>query len=292
MAAGSGRSPRTPEVPRSASSGVLPAPRVVLFDLDNTLFDHARAAQLGLRTVRARHAGLRRMPWKELLRRYDELLAETHRAVMTGRISPSRARAERLRRLIAEAGARATPKEARALAELYRARYQESRRTTPGARALLASYRRDGVAVGIVTDNLVAEQEEKLAALGMRSLVSFLVTSEEVGSSKPGPEIFRTALRRGRVEADQTRMVGDSWKYDVLGAAALGIPAVWYNPRRAPVPAWPRVPVLGSLAPSRAARRRIAAWAGSYAPGEPSSPAPTEGIIQPTHASKPRRRAP
>ncbi|HEV2450287.1 MAG TPA: HAD family hydrolase [Thermoplasmata archaeon] len=270
---------------------MLPAPRVVLFDLDNTLFDHGGAVVQGLRAARARHAGLRRMPWPELLRRYDELLTETERPVLTGKLSLTVARERRFRRLIAETGAISTLEEARTLAKVYRERYQGSRQAMRGARALLASYRRDGIPVGIVTNNLVEEQEDKLAVIGLRSLVSFLVTSEEVGATKPSPEIFRTALRRGGVEPAETRMVGDSWNSDILGAAGLGIPAIWYNPRGAPIPAGPIVPVLESFAPAYRARSRIAAWEGSYEPGAPSRPAATEGIIQPTRASKSRRRA-
>ncbi len=90
--------------------------------------------------------------------------------------------------------------------------------------------------LGIVSNNLLDEQQEKLRVCGLDELVDALVVSEEAGVSKPDPAIFRVALDRLRVRADETVMIGDSWAADVEGARAAGIRAIWFNPAGAAAP--------------------------------------------------------
>jgi 2-haloacid dehalogenase len=58
------------------------------------------------------------------------------------------------------------------------------------------------------------------------------VTSEDVRSYKPRPEIFRSALDRLGLPATDVLHVGDSLTSDVAGANSLGIPVAWVNRRR------------------------------------------------------------
>jgi putative hydrolase of the HAD superfamily len=59
--------------------------------------------------------------------------------------------------------------------------------------------------------------------------VDFAVISEELGSAKPEPEIFREALRRASVASHEAVFVGDSQEFDVAGARGAGMSAVWHN---------------------------------------------------------------
>jgi HAD superfamily hydrolase (TIGR01509 family) len=213
----------------------------VLFDLDDTLFDHARAVRAGLRAVRNEidpdHA---RSP-AELEARYIALLEQIHPRVVSGRMGPLEARRWRFRRLSAWAGRPVTARGADVLARVYRDVYQRHRHATPGARELLRALRGRHT-IGIVTNSLAAEQAEKLERIGLDRLVDFLVTSEEAGVSKPDPAIYRIALRRARARPDEAVMVGDSWENDVLGARSADIAAAWYRPR--PILARPTEPFV------------------------------------------------
>lgn len=59
--------------------------------------------------------------------------------------------------------------------------------------------------------------------------VSGIITSEDVKSYKPRPEMFTETLRRYQLEADEVLHIGDSLLNDVSGAQAAGIAAVWLN---------------------------------------------------------------
>ena len=90
--------------------------------------------------------------------------------------------------------------------------------------------------VGIVTNNLLEEQQDKLRQCRLDGYVDELVVSEKAGVSKPDPRIFQIALDRLGCRRDEVVMVGDSWPADVAGAIAAGIRAVWFNPQRKPRP--------------------------------------------------------
>lgn len=201
----------------------------VLFDLDDTLFDHMATARAALAATAATRPALQQVAVEELYQRYSELLEELHPQVMTGHISYLAARQLRFQRLLAPY--EPTPPSAAdvtQVAEQHYGHYQRLRQPVVGALALLQRLK-PAYQIGIVTNNRTAEQEEKLRYLGMRGLVVALITSEGVGVLKPDPAIYEVALRRLGVRAAETVMVGDNWQADVLGALAMGIRPVWLN---------------------------------------------------------------
>jgi HAD superfamily hydrolase (TIGR01549 family) len=221
--------------------------RAVLFDLDDTLFDHLGCAREALRSVHESQACLTGVPFDELERTHALHLEELHVEVMAGRMTLDDARRERFRRLLVSSGVEATVERAEAAASRYRDGYMSARRAIAGAAQLLPVIR-TRARVGIVTNNLRNEQEDKLRVCGLLPFVDALIVSEEVGVTKPDPAIFRVALERLECEPHEAVMVGDSWSADVTGARSLGIPAIWFNPHGA-VPPDPAVPVLRSLEP-------------------------------------------
>jgi len=75
-----------------------------------------------------------------------------------------------------------------------------------------------------ILSNHVPELRAIVTALGLDELVSTLVCSAETGYEKPHPRAFAALL--DTVDAERLVMVGDNVVADVLGAEALGIPAV------------------------------------------------------------------
>ena len=224
--------------------------RAVLFDLDDTLFDHQGCSRDALASVQQCHDTLGAMPMAELERLHSAILEELHGDVMLGRVPLEEARRERFRRLLAVTGATPGEELVAAAAAAYRDRYREVRRAIRGADALLASVGRRA-RVGIVSNNLLDEQLDKLRVCGLEGLIETVVVSEEVGVSKPDPAIFHVALERLQCSAEEAVMVGDSWAADIAGARAAGIRAVWFNPRRLPLPPGERpVPQIASLDPT------------------------------------------
>ncbi len=206
--------------------------RAVLIDLDDTLFDHTASSRVALRMLCQADPALAARPFADLLADHAAILEEVHLEVLRGALGLEAARIERFRRLFAH---HACPTDPAAAAADYRAAYQQARQAVPGAMALLAQLR-GRAAVAVVSNNLQAEQEEKLRHLGMAHLIDALVVSETVGVAKPDPAIFVAALDQLGCAAADAVMLGDSWAADVLGARAAGLRAVWLNRHGRPCP--------------------------------------------------------
>jgi putative hydrolase of the HAD superfamily len=202
--------------------------KAILFDLDDTLFDHTRSSHHALADTRRRHEALQRVSETALFRLSSDILEEVHGRLLRGELTLQQARTLRFQRLFEAVDARLDADEALAIAVEYRRAYERSWQPVDGACALLAELARTA-AIGIVTNNLVAEQRDKLRVCGLADEVQVLVASEEAGITKPDPAIFWLALERLGCSPGEAVMVGDSWPIDVLGARQAGIRAVWFN---------------------------------------------------------------
>jgi putative hydrolase of the HAD superfamily len=70
----------------------------------------------------------------------------------------------------------------------------------------------------------VPELRQIVSALGLDDVVSFLSCSAETGYEKPHAQAFASVL--DALRPAEAWMIGDNVVADVLGAEALGIPAV------------------------------------------------------------------
>ncbi len=202
--------------------------KTVLFDLDDTLYDHQHSSRSALAAIRAGAPCLQPFTLLELERQHSALLDVYHARVLSGELSLDVARLARFTDLLARFGM-SDPVEVGATVRLYRETYVRSERLLDGALALLERLRAAGLKIGLVTNNTIAEQMGKLERLGLLPLLDALAISEAVGFAKPDPRIFAAALERLGCAAGEAVMVGDSWSADVLGAQAAGIRAIWLN---------------------------------------------------------------
>jgi putative hydrolase of the HAD superfamily len=226
--------------------------RGVLFDLDDTLYDHAYSARVALGVLAGAAPALAALGMEELARRYRRALDEVHTFVLSGEMGQEAARLERYRRLFASAGPVPDDAELAGYGAVFRKAYRASQRPVPGALELLSALKGRGIGAVIVSNNLKAEQEGKLRDIGMTALIDHLVVSEEAGFTKPDPGIFRVALERAGLEAGEAVMLGDNREADIEGALGAGIRAVWFNRSGSPA-SRPGIPVLRSLEPLPAA---------------------------------------
>ena len=103
----------------------------------------------------------------------------------------------------------------------------------------------DGLLLGIVS-NIGPELGNLVEKLGLSHLVRVHASSAEAGVNKPHAGIFRLALRKAGVRAEEAIHVGDSYESDVVGArnAAIRPLLLWRQDHHEPPP---DVPVVRSL---------------------------------------------
>ena len=126
----------------------------------------------------------------------------------------------------------------------------------PGAREALERLS-DALPVVCVTDGMGDVQRAKLAALGVRDMLTGVVVSDELGGRhlrKPHVAPFRAALDLLGVPADQVIHIGDRLEKDVAGAGAAGMRCIrvttgeYGHLRPEGRPPWRTVPTFAAAA--------------------------------------------
>ena len=84
----------------------------------------------------------------------------------------------------------------------------------------------------IITNGFEEVQYVKLEQSKLLHYFEQIVTSEQVGFKKPNPEIFRHALVKAFCKPDESIMIGDDLPVDILGAKAMGMHQVYFNPEK------------------------------------------------------------
>jgi putative hydrolase of the HAD superfamily len=233
--------------------------RAILFDLDDTLFDHRHSTREALAAIHPLLPGVSSLPLSVFEERHALVLEELHLKVLAGDLTVDAARLERFRRLAHGAGGNIEDAVLDSLAVRYRQHYLDSRRSVPGVIDVLAALK-PHVKIAVISNNVVAEQIDKMAVCGLRGYVDVAVISEEVGIAKPHARIFEIALERLGVRTADALMVGDSWHADILGARAAGLRAVWFNPRLRAAPDGSDIPQLRSWQPPADIARQLLVW--------------------------------
>ncbi len=82
----------------------------------------------------------------------------------------------------------------------------------------------------IITNGFPEVQRIKMKLSGIHHHFDRVLISEEIGYSKPHPEIFRQALVQTRAYAHESIMIGDDLHVDAVGATKAGIDGVFFNP--------------------------------------------------------------
>ena len=203
--------------------------KAVLFDLDDTIFDHRHAVLESLKDVQKEFKCFSKYSLSEFEAMHSDVLERIHlNDVLSGRLNIDEARAERFRLLFDTAGHPVNNDEHWAASRTYRKRYMNTKRAIHGAAELLEALH-GKVKLAIVSNNLLSEQVPKLREIGFEKYFDVLVTSAEAGIAKPDKRIFEIALEKLSVKPDEAVVIGDSFEKDIIGAFNAGIRSIWLN---------------------------------------------------------------
>ncbi len=84
--------------------------------------------------------------------------------------------------------------------------------------------------LGIITNGLTDVQVKRIRGSVIAHFFETIIISEEVGVSKPEPQIYELLLEEmDGVNKDKVLMIGDSIASDIRGGYNFGIDTCWYN---------------------------------------------------------------
>nr|WP_218881760.1 HAD family hydrolase [Leifsonia shinshuensis] len=213
-------------------------PRVVLFDLDDTLFAHRAAVSTGIQHYASRLGEpYATMEAVDLTALWHDLEEEHYHSYLAGRLDFEGQRQARARDFAARHGVALSDAEASAwfadYFEHYVAAWSLHDDAIPCLDALEAAI--PGVRFGLITNGDLAFQRRKVEAVGLDARMEHLIASGEVGVAKPDRRIFEHACAVFGVLPAEAAYVGDRLRTDAIGAARAGLTGVWLN-RRGDVP--------------------------------------------------------
>ncbi|MFC5451986.1 HAD family hydrolase [Paenibacillus aestuarii] len=204
--------------------------KLILFDLDDTLFDFATTFDVVLKKLFAAHPVISRYDADAFFETFQHYSNELY-YLYEQRIST--VEVYRNRRLIEALAAfqyTMTEEEASDFNQNYIREYVRSLQPDPAVQMLLNRLK-ERYQLGIITNGPHDMQEGKLERLGLMELFPSeqVWISNVVGLAKPDPQIYQLALDHFQVQAEETMFVGDSWEADVAGPIRVGMQAVWVN---------------------------------------------------------------
>ncbi|MFJ8669232.1 HAD family hydrolase [Streptomyces sp. NPDC093600] len=201
--------------------------RAVLWDIDDTIFDYARADLTGMRdhlTAEGLVDGFDSVD--QALGRWQELTVVHWRRFEAGGVDFQEQRRERVRDFL---GAPAlTAAEADGWFERYITHYESAWElfpdTVPVLDLLAREYRH-----AVLSNSSIRNQDRKLRVLGVRDRFEAVVCAAELGVAKPAPEAFHAACDALALAPNEVAYVGDQPDIDARGAVEAGLTGIWLD---------------------------------------------------------------
>ncbi|HSN94855.1 MAG TPA: YjjG family noncanonical pyrimidine nucleotidase [Anaerolineaceae bacterium] len=202
----------------------MPKPyKLILWDLDNTLFDFDKAEEAALQYAMRKH-GLAYDPTTTLeafrivnLRRWEGLEQKlyTKDEVLIGRF---------------EEFFGAENVDSSAFNADYLWHLGENKAVYPEAESVVQALHSRGYIQSIVTNGAKEVQDACFHHSPIAPFMKTVVISEEVGVAKPDPRIFEIACENsGWMDKASTLMVGDSLSSDIAGGKRYGVDTCYFN---------------------------------------------------------------
>jgi putative hydrolase of the HAD superfamily len=210
-----------------STSGPALAPVVVVFDLDGTLVDHEGS----VRTALAR--------WLPTLglTLTEDLVAEWFAAERrhfpswrSGLISFQEQRRRRMRDFLLHIGRESEqPDDRDALFAAYLQQYEAAWSAFDDVEPALSWLSSTPYGCAVLSNGTQAQQEAKIASVGLTDRLGPVFTAEMLGAAKPAPEAFLRTCDALGVQPAQAAYVGDDFDVDIVAARDAGLMSVYLD---------------------------------------------------------------
>jgi putative hydrolase of the HAD superfamily len=195
---------------------------LVLFDIDDTLIDHASAFHLATVTLHRRVNSL--MPVEDFAAQWSAAHRHYFDRYLAGELTYEQQSRARIRTVV-DPGLRDDA--ADQLFTAYITSYEAAWSLFPDVAPCLDGLNRHQL--GVISNGQRSQQVRKLERTGIIDRFGCIVISEDCGRAKPDAEIFRRACALIGESPGRTLYVGDSYDLDAMGARRAGLVGVWLD---------------------------------------------------------------
>ena len=211
--------------------------KLVLIDLDDTLFDYPKTEKEAFRNsfkelgffVESELGNEKKEEIYEKIKdRYKDVNLQLWKDLEKGAVDKDRLKVVRFEKIIEEFDLKYNPYE---MSELYLKKLGEG--IFPfEATEKLCEYLHSKYKVGIVTNGIKEVQHSRIENSTIAKYIDKIIISDEVGVNKPDKRIFEYAMNYFEVsDKKAVIMIGDSLGADIKGGQNAGIDTCWVNLR-------------------------------------------------------------
>ena len=198
---------------------------MIFFDIDETLFDNTGAQNYAALKLYKECQDLQVTydesvfpgKWQDVTEKYVQLF-------LANNLSFRQQRKERLNEIFRKDF---TDREADEMFRIYLGFYEESWRLFEDVIPCLDRLRARNL--GIISNGDKHQQRHKLRDLKIVHKFEVIVISDDIGISKPDPEIFWHACKKANQNPANCYYIGDSLNTDARAASEAGLKGIWLN---------------------------------------------------------------
>ncbi len=211
--------------------------KLVLIDLDDTLFDYPKTEktafrntfeELGFFVESDLEYAKKEEIYEKIKDRYKDVNLQLWKDLEKGAVDKDRLKVVRFEKIIEEFDLKYDPYE---MSELYLKKLGEG--IFPfEATEKLCEYLHSKYKVGIVTNGIKEVQYSRIENSEIAKDIDKIIISDEVGVNKPDKRIFEYAMNYFEImDKSEVIMIGDSLGADIKGGQNAGIDTCWVNLR-------------------------------------------------------------
>ncbi len=199
--------------------------KLILFDLDGTLFDYNKAEEYALKKS-FEHFDID-CNFNFCLEEYKKINKSVWNEFEKGKTGLEELRVKRFEILFDVSNIKQNIEE---FSKKYLYFISRTSFVTEGAEDII-SYLRPDYKLALATNGIYRVQYERLKRSSLSSYFDVFVVSEEIGFAKPAPDFFNCVFKKVRHSDKSTALiVGDSLSSDIKGGLDFGIDTCWFNP--------------------------------------------------------------
>lgn len=194
----------------------------VFFDIDDTLINHSGSEEKALMQMRKKYfREISSARFKQIWRTHAKknwALFEINKLTFQGQ------RIERVKGIWRELGKGIEEEQALRLFNQYHDIYENSWETFPKVPTAIKKMHKNGIRIGVISNNNKDQQLRKLKAVGLIQYFdnNLILVSDEAGVSKPDPRFFKLAQKVSDSSPEELLMVGDDVTFDLNQPKKLG----------------------------------------------------------------------
>ncbi|KRF48302.1 HAD family hydrolase [Terrabacter sp. Soil811] len=211
-------------------AAVLDGVRAVLLDVDDTIVDTEEAmVAAGTEAAAAIWPHRSGLDHRAMAQRYYDDPERWFPRYASGDVPFDTMRSGRLAEVAVAFGLEVPDGAHRSFEDAYAPAFRSAQRLFPDVPGLLSAAEQEGLPVALLTNSAHAPTRVKLEALDLAERFEVVVTTDTLGFGKPDPRVYLEACRLVGAEPHRVVCIGDSIEWDVLGAQAAGLRAVWLD---------------------------------------------------------------